>query len=155
MLIALVAAILATLVPLVVIPIGVLVPVVGTGLVVLGMTRHRRPAIDLGAAGLLAGCVLSGSVGGPVVLVLLGAISAVIAWDTAHYGVLMREQLGVDADTVRIEAVHAGASTAVGIGLVIVVVALLSVVPTVGTVVTGGLLLIAALAFVHVVCGEL
>jgi hypothetical protein len=51
---------------------------------------------------------------GPLVLALLGAALAVVAWDAGEFAIGLREELPTDAATSRGELVHAGASLAVG-----------------------------------------
>ena len=148
---ALGSATVATLVPLVVVPIVVVVSVLGTGLLVVGVVLQRRPAIDLGGVGLCTGCLLVGFVGGPVLVVVLGVVGSIVAWDAAHYGVLMREQLGANADTTTAEAVHVGATAVVGSVVGLGTFVLFELLPPVGDHLTAGFFLLAAVLFVSLV----
>jgi len=86
------------------------------GLVLLaaGVARGSTAAVTLGAFGLFVGAIVAGVRGAPVVPVLISATATVLAWDIGGYAVSIGRQLGRDADTARIEAVHATASAGVG-----------------------------------------
>jgi hypothetical protein len=86
------------------------------GLLVLaaGFVRGRDAAVTLGAAGVFAGAVVAGVRGAPAVPVLVAVTASVVAWDAGGTAMDVGRQLGRAADTRRLEAVHAGASLAVG-----------------------------------------
>ncbi len=81
---------------------------------VAGVAAGRRRAVSLGAAGLVGGALAAGVYGAPPAPLLAGTVAAVVAWDLAGYAVDLGRQLGREADTTRIELVHAGASVGVG-----------------------------------------
>lgn len=90
---------------------------VGTlGLLVLavGLVRGRDAAVTLGATGLFVGGVVAGVRGAPAVPVLVAVTASVVAWDAGGTATGVGRQLGRAAETRRLEAVHAGASLAVG-----------------------------------------
>ncbi|WP_049898739.1 DUF7519 family protein [Halococcus agarilyticus] len=96
--------------------------VLGFVLVALGLARGWRTAVTLGGAGLFCGVVLAGLVGAPASVVVFATAATVVAWDVATFGIEVGEELGREADTRRLELVHAGASSVVaaipaGIGL--------------------------------------
>ena len=93
---------------------GLLAGVAGFLGLVTGLARGSRTAVTLGAAGLFGGAVLAGTEGAPVGPVLVGAVAAVVAWDTATTAVSVGEQLGRAAETRRLEVTHALASAGVG-----------------------------------------
>ncbi len=91
--------------------------VAGTlGLLLLGvgLVRGTNGLVDGGAFALIAGGVLAGAEGAPVLPVLVGVVFAVLAWDFGGTAIGVGAQLGREADTVRLEATHLAASTAVG-----------------------------------------
>ncbi|MFC4246321.1 hypothetical protein ACFOZ7_04850 [Natribaculum luteum] len=87
----------------------------GVGVVTVGVTRGRRRAVDIGALALFLGVVTGGLAGGSVEATLLGTVGTVLAWDCGQSAVDLGEQLGREADTWRLEAVHAGSSLLVGL----------------------------------------
>jgi hypothetical protein len=82
----------------------------GFVLVGLGLVRGWRSAVTLGGAGLFCGVVLAGLVGAPASVVVFATATTVVAWDIATFGIDVGEELGREADTRRLELVHAGAS---------------------------------------------
>ncbi|WP_273838579.1 hypothetical protein [Halococcus sp. PRR34] len=82
----------------------------GFVLVGLGLVRGWRSAVTLGGAGLFCGVVLAGLVGAPAIVVVFATAAAVVAWDVATFGIDVGEELGREADTTRLELVHAGTS---------------------------------------------
>ena len=87
-----------------------------TGLVALaaGLRVGRRVGVSVGAVGLVAGVVYGGVLGGRPLVLLVGVAAAAIAWDAGGTAVDVGAQLGREADTVRVELVHAAGSLAVG-----------------------------------------
>lgn len=96
---------------------GFVAALVGTGVLSAGSFRGRQRAVSLGAAVLLGGVLYAGVVGGSVVSVLVGVVGVAVAWDVGSYAIGLGEQLGREADTARIEAVHAVTSLVVGGGV--------------------------------------
>jgi hypothetical protein len=95
---------------------GALAPAaLGVLLVGLGLFRVSRRLVTLGGAALFAGVVLAGVQGAPPESILLGALGSVLAWDVAEHAIGVGEHLGREADTTRIELVHAATSLLVGV----------------------------------------
>lgn len=88
----------------------------GVGLVVLaaGLVRASRRLITNGGAVLLIGVLYAGYTGAPPLLVLVGGLMGVLAWDTASNAVSIGEQLGKETDTMQAEVIHAVSSFLVG-----------------------------------------
>lgn len=86
----------------------------GLVLLVVGLIRGSDAAVTVGAFGLFAGAILAGARGAPVAPVLVSVTSAVLAWDAGGSAIGVGNQLGRDADTRRLEAVHLTASALVG-----------------------------------------
>jgi hypothetical protein len=105
--------------------VSVLALLVGGGGVVavaVGVLRGSRAALGVGVAGLFAGALLAGVLGGGPVRLLVAVAATAFAWDAGENAIGVGEQLGRAADTARAELVHAGASaglltTAAGVGL--------------------------------------
>lgn len=92
------------------------VPPAAVGLLVLGvgLVRGSRRILTAGAGLLFVGVLLAGASGaGPEPLVV-GTLGAVLAWDVGENGIGVGAQLGREADTRRVELVHAASSLAVG-----------------------------------------
>lgn len=120
------------------------------GLVVLvaGILLPRPGLVDLGALGLLTGVILGGWAGMTPLLLVVGTVGAVLAWDLVHNAASHGRQVGGDASTVPAEAAHAAGSAAAGTMAAAAVIAGY-------TVATGGysttavaLLIVASLAIV-------
>ncbi|RQG95988.1 DUF7519 family protein [Natrarchaeobius chitinivorans] len=77
--------------------------------------RWRRLLVDIGSLTAFAGVVLSGLEGAAVEPTLVATVSLVVAWDLAGSAIDLGEQLGRDADTRRLEGVHAVSSALVGL----------------------------------------
>lgn len=90
------------------------VAVLGLASFVAGVRRGSWSTVTLGALLLLAGAMAGGIYGAPVEVLLAGVTAAVLAWDLGQYAIGVGEQLGREADTVRIEAVHAATSALAG-----------------------------------------
>jgi hypothetical protein len=86
----------------------------GLVLLVVGVVRGTNRTVSVGAFGLFAGAVLAGAQGAPVIPVLASVTASVLAWDFGNHAIGLGAQLGPEADTLRLEAVHLTASTAVG-----------------------------------------
>lgn len=92
--------------------------VVGTlGVLVLvgGLGRGSTATVTLGAFGLFVGGLVAAVRGAPAVPTLVSVTATVLAWDSAGRAISIGTQLGRDANTVRIEAVHLAASLVVGV----------------------------------------
>lgn len=84
--------------------------------VVAGLfTLGSRRAVAVGTGVVFVGVVLSGVLGNPSPLLVLGAIAAVLAFDFGENAFSVGNQLSAETDTVRGELVHAAASVIVGI----------------------------------------
>ncbi|WP_415380134.1 hypothetical protein [Halosimplex sp. TS25] len=93
---------------------ALLAGVVGFVALAVGVTRGVTGAVTIGATALLLASVLAGIDGAPVEALLVGVTATVIAWDAGGTAITLGDQLGSDADTVRLEAVRLGASALVG-----------------------------------------
>jgi hypothetical protein len=80
-------------------------------------SRAMGPAMAAAAVFALALVVLL--FGGSPLVAFLGAAAALFGWDAGELATGLREELGVDAITVRGELVHVGGSLAVGLGAVV------------------------------------
>ncbi|WP_436344348.1 DUF7519 family protein [Natronorubrum sp. FCH18a] len=89
----------------------------GVGAVVfaIGLVRSRRSALDAGAVILFAGIVVAGLDRTAVEPTVVGTIAVVVAWDLGHSAVALGDQLGREAQTVRLEAVHVVSSLLIGL----------------------------------------
>lgn len=88
---------------------------VGTGCVAAGLYWRSRslPGVGFGA---FVVAIAVGAIGGSTVeSVLLGAVCAVLALDAGRRSITLGVQLGREADTLRLELLHAAASGAVGL----------------------------------------
>lgn len=94
-------------------PVAGAVAVVGLLGVVLGVVRGLHGAVTVGAATILGGVLYAGVNGAPPLPLVLGVAATVLAWDLGGFSIDLGEQLGREADTRRLEAVHAGGSVAV------------------------------------------
>lgn len=95
--------------------------VVGTlGVLVLvgGLGRGSTATVTLGAFGLFVGALLAAVRGAPAVPVLVSVTATVLAWDSAGRAISIGTQLGREANTARLEAVHLAGSLVVGAGTV-------------------------------------
>jgi len=88
----------------------------GLGLVVLavGLLRGSRRLVTNGGGVLLVGVLYAGYTGAPPLLVLVGALMGVLAWDAASNAISVGEQLGTESSTARGEVVHVTSSFLVG-----------------------------------------
>lgn len=86
----------------------------GTLLLAAGLVRGANAGVTLGASGLFVGAVVAGARGAPVAPTLLAVGATVLAWDAGGSAISIGRQLGREADTRRLEAVHLTASAAVG-----------------------------------------
>lgn len=93
---------------------GLAIGVVGALVVAVGAAVGSTRRIDAGSLLVLTGIVVAAIEGMPADALLLPTVVTVVAWDVGRYGIAVGEQLGADAETARIEVVHAGWSMAVG-----------------------------------------
>lgn len=90
------------------------VAVFGLLVVVAGVVRPSHPAVTLGATGILGGVLYAGLAGAPTAVLLAGVAATVVSWDLGGFAIDLGAQLGGEADTRRLEAIHALASVGVG-----------------------------------------
>lgn len=95
--------------------VGGLVAVAGLALVVGGLLSGTRRWVTFGAAMLLGSVLYAGVVGAAPILLLAGVGAVVFAWDVGGFGIDLGAQLGREARTGRLEAVHALGSAAVAV----------------------------------------
>ena len=79
-----------------------------------GLAVGRQVGVSVGAVGLFAGVVYGGVLGAHPVVLLVGVAATVVAWDAGGTAIDVGAQLGREADTARVELVHAAGSLAVG-----------------------------------------
>lgn len=124
--------------------------VVAAGVTVLAagvwIARHRL--VDLGGFVAFLGVVAAALTGASALPVVAGTAATVVAWDAGGNAVSLGRQLGREADTVRVEALHALASAAVGVLGAAVGFVLFRVGPTRQPVTTLFVLLLAAAVLV-------
>ncbi|ERH08745.1 MAG: hypothetical protein J07HX64_00494 [halophilic archaeon J07HX64] len=85
---------------------------------VTGLAAGEQQAVTAGSAILVVAVLAGGSSGAPVVATLVGVTGALLALDLGSTALSLGEQLGRQAPTLRLELVHAAASTLVGLGIV-------------------------------------
>ncbi|WP_265109658.1 DUF7519 family protein [Halosolutus halophilus] len=93
---------------------GLAVGIVGTLVLVAGVTRGSRSRVTFGSAGLFVAALVAGVQGATVGATLVGVAAAVLAWDLGTSAIGIGRQLGREASTRRLELVHIAASAAVG-----------------------------------------
>ncbi|SEO44934.1 hypothetical protein SAMN04487948_102470 [Halogranum amylolyticum] len=93
---------------------GAIPAAAGLAVLGLGVVRASRAAVTAGAGLLFAGVLFAGASGAGPEPLLVGTISAVVAWDVGENGIGIGAQLGRAADTRRAELVHAASSLVVG-----------------------------------------
>lgn len=93
---------------------GAVVAVVGTAALSLGLALASRQLVSLGGALLLVGVLFTGYVAAGPGMLLIGAITGVVAWDAAGTAIDIGQQLGRETATARVETVHAVASLVAG-----------------------------------------
>ncbi|WP_121740801.1 DUF7519 family protein [Natronorubrum halophilum] len=95
--------------------VGLAVGSVGAVVFVVGLVRVSPPALDTGAVLLFVGLVVGGLEQTAVEPTVIGTMATVVAWDLGHSAVDLGAQLGREAGTSRLEAVHAVSSLTVGL----------------------------------------
>lgn len=86
----------------------------GLLLLAAGLRSGSRRTASAGGVGVVAAGFTAGVVGAPVSVVLAGVTGGVVAWDLGHRAIDVGDQLGRDAATRRLEAVHVATSLLVG-----------------------------------------
>lgn len=96
---------------------GVAVGLSALGVVAIGIGLYAssRAAVTLGATGQFCGVLLAGLAGAPPEFLLISIAAAVVAWDVATFAIDLGNELGLAAETGRLELVHAGASVVVAV----------------------------------------
>ncbi|MEF8786637.1 MAG: hypothetical protein V5A45_11945 [Haloarculaceae archaeon] len=109
---------------------GTLLVLTPLGVVVLatGLLRRSRRLLTLGCVLLVAGIVTAGLAGAGPARLVTALAATVVAWDLAEFSIGLGEQLGREAETWRVELLHAGvsilvATAALGVVLGVFVVA--------------------------------
>lgn len=113
---ALVAAAIAVFLPGLYSWLALVVGVAGFVSLGVGLAVARQTGVTAGATALFAGVVLAGIDGAPAPVLLFGAVSAVLAWDSATTAIGVGEQLGRAAATGRAEFVRTATTGLVGLG---------------------------------------
>ena len=88
--------------------LALLVVVGGVLLFGTGLLVGRRALVTLGTVVQLVGLIGAGIAGLPVGQVLLGLAALLVAWDLGQYAIVLGEQVGTAADSMRAELLHAG-----------------------------------------------
>lgn len=95
--------------------------IVGGGVALLGVATlagglfaGSRRLATTGSAATLVGVLYAGVAGASAVALLVGVAATVIAWDAAGTAIDLGAQLGREADTARLEAIHAAGSLVAG-----------------------------------------
>jgi hypothetical protein len=91
---------------------------VGGLVLVTGLAAGEQRAVTTGSAILVVAVLTGGAAGAPIVATLVGVTGALLALDLGSTALSLGEQLGRRAPTLRLELVHATASTLVGLGIV-------------------------------------
>lgn len=113
---AIAAAAIAVVLAGIPLPLSVPVGTVGVILLLAGLLRSTRRLIDIGAL-LVFGAVLASAVfGAPITSTGIATVCVIIAWDVGNRAVGLGQQIGRDAETIRIELVHLSVSLLIGLG---------------------------------------
>lgn len=107
-------ALLAIAVTAIVAPTGAAVSGIGLVVLLAGLVLASRRLVTNGGAFLLLGVLYAGYTGAAPLLVLVGALMGVLAWDAGSNAISVGEQLGKESSTMRAEVVHVTASFLVG-----------------------------------------
>lgn len=94
---------------------GLAIGLAGVIVLLAGLARGARTGVDLGSLALFLGVVAGGIEGVSVELTLIATVSTVLAWDLGSNAIDLGDQLGREANTSRLETVHAGSSLLVGL----------------------------------------
>jgi hypothetical protein len=89
----------------------------GVGLLglAIGLATARQDAVSAGGAFLFGGVLAAGLDGAPALVLLAGAVAAVLAWDSATTAIELGDQLGRAAPTWRAELAHTTLTALVGL----------------------------------------
>lgn len=96
------------------VPLGL----VGILIIIGAFFRQSRQLLSIGVALVVVGVIVAGVVSMPIAWTLLAGTVAILGWDAGSTTLSLGEQLGRQAQTHRIEAMHIGSSAAVGFGTV-------------------------------------
>lgn len=88
--------------------------VLAVALLAVGLVSGSRRSITFGCVALLLGVLAASVAGLPAMPTLASVTATVVAWDAGHQAVGVGEQLGREAETMRAELPHVGATAAVG-----------------------------------------
>jgi hypothetical protein len=101
---------------------GLALGLAGLGFVGLaaGLAVNSRSLATVGPIGLFAGAVAAGAETAPVTVTLFSILAAVLAYDFGATAIDIGAQLGREADTRRLELIHVGASSFVGVAIGVV-----------------------------------
>jgi hypothetical protein len=88
--------------------------VLAVAVTVAGAALTRRRIVDVGLVVAFASVVVAASADAPAVVVLAALVATVATWDVAGNALSLGDQLGRDASTFRVEALHALSSVTVG-----------------------------------------
>lgn len=94
--------------------VGAVAALVGVLALAAGLFAPTQRLVTIGSALQLVGVLYAGYVGGAPEPLLVGALTAVLAWDAASNAIAIGAQLGRETPTARAETVHTAASLAVG-----------------------------------------
>ena len=83
-----------------------------------GLVAGEQRSVTDGSGILVVAALISGAAGAPVVATLTGVTGALLALNLGSTALSLGDQLGRQAPTLRLELVHAAASTLVGLGVV-------------------------------------
>lgn len=95
--------------------VGGLVALAALLLVVAGLVSSSHRFVTVGAAALLGAVLYAGLEGAPAGALLVGVAACVFAWDAGGFAIDLGAQLGREADTRRVELLHALGSAAVAV----------------------------------------
>lgn len=79
-----------------------------------GLARASRRLVTAGTALVLAGVAVAGVQGAAPEPLLVAVLATAVAWDAAEHGIGLGEQLGREADTLRVQVVHVAGTLGVG-----------------------------------------
>ncbi|MFD1597695.1 DUF7519 family protein [Halobellus rarus] len=91
------------------------VGIAGLALLAVGLFAPVRRLVTIAGGCFLLALLVAGIRGGGAEPLLVAALGAVLAWDVGEFATGVGEQLGRDADTARLETVHAATSLLVGV----------------------------------------
>lgn len=125
----------------------------------LGAVPRSAGGFAVGATALFVGALAAAGSTAPAVVAFVGAAGALLVWDLGENTTVLREQLGGEVDTRRVEITHATGSVAVGLGGVVLATAAYYLVGRVGitppdestALLALSLALLGLIAFVYVV----